>query len=156
MGAARPSCPDLVLPDPEVVARPARRRFTAKFKQRILAEVGAATGPGEVGAILRRHGLYWSHLTDWRRLRDAGALAGLAPHKRGRKPAPMNPLAAENAHLERELARTTARAERAERLLDLQKKVAELLGDPLPAPAPEMTPPLEGPSRARARTRRRR
>lgn len=151
-GAAPPPAQPPALPGSEVVATPARRRFTAEFKRQLLAQVDAATEPGEVGAILRRHGLYSSHLTDWRRLRDQGALAGLAPRKRGRKPAPVNPLAAENARLERELARTTARAERAERLIDLQKKVAELLGAPLPTP-PEMTPPLEVP---RARTRRRR
>ena len=120
-------------PDPEVVEGPARRRFTAEFKRRVLAEADACAGePGGIGALLRRHGLYSSHLVTWRHQRDAGELAGLTPKKRGRKPAPKNPLADRVARLERDLARATARAERAERLVELQKKLAELMGDTLP------------------------
>src|SRR5688572_30829995 len=141
--------------DSEVSERPARRTFTAEFKRQVLAEVDAATEPGEVGAVLRRHGLYSSHLVDWRRARDKGALAGLTPRKRGRKPAAVNPLAAENARLERENRKLLARAERAERLLELQKKMAELLGETLPPPPPELTPPPEEPEPPRARRRRR-
>lgn len=141
-------------PDPEVPAVARRRTFTAEFKRQVLAEVDAAAAAGgEVGAVLRRHGLYSSHLTEWRRQRDAGQLAGLAPRKRGRKAKPRNELAEEVARLQRELAKAVARAERAERLVELQKKVAELLGDPLPDPPPE--PEAETTPRP-PRTRRRR
>jgi transposase len=119
-------------PDSEVPARASRRAFTAEFKRRILEEVDRCA-PGELGAVLRRNGLYYSHLTSWRRQRDEGTLAGLTPRKRGRKAAPKNPLAEENARLEREVRRATARAERAEGLVALQKKVAELLGETLPS-----------------------
>jgi hypothetical protein len=113
-------------------------------------------GPGELGELLRKEGLYSSHLTTWRAQRAEGTLAGLAPKKRGRKPAPKNPLAAEVARLQRELRRALARAERAEGLVELQKKVAELLGRELPS---EETLPTETertqPSGAPARRRRR-
>ena len=132
--ASRP--PEVVVeprpaPDPEVPASAKRRAFTAEFKRRVLAEADAC-GPGELGALLRRHGLYSSHLVTWRRQRDAGELAGLAPRKRGRKAAAKNPLADEVARLERELRRMTARAERAEGLVEVQKKLAALLGEELP------------------------
>lgn len=140
-------------PDPEVTERPARRTFTAEFKQRILNEADACTHTGEVGAMLRRHGLYSSHLTSWRKQREAGTLAGLAPRKRGRKATPRHPLTDEVARLERENKRLLARAERAERLVELQKKVAELLGDPLP-PAPPELAPEEKPTEAARRRRR--
>jgi transposase len=118
--------------DAEVPAVPRRRSFTAEFKREVLAEVDAAE-PGEIGAILRRRGLYSSHLTEWRRQRDEGALTGLAPRQRGRKAQAKNPLRDEVARLEHELARVTARAKRAEGLVALQKKVAELLGEELPS-----------------------
>lgn len=118
-------------PDPEVPASAKRRAFTAEFKRRLLAEADAC-GSGELGALLRRHGLYSSHLVTWRRQRDAGELAGLAPRKRGRKASAKNPLADEVARLERALCRMTARAERAEGLVDVQKKLAALLGEELP------------------------
>ncbi len=140
-------------PDPEVVEGPARRTFTAEFKRQLLGEVDAAIASGgEVGAVLRRHGLYSSHLSDWRRLRDEGARAGLAPRQRGRRAQSVNPLAGQVARLERELARATARAERAERLVELQKKVAELLGDPLPPP-PELAAEPELPATPKRRRR---
>jgi transposase len=120
-------------PDSEVEAAPRRRRFTAEFKRQVLAEADAAKEPGEIGALLRRHGLYSSHLVSWRRQRDEGALAGLAPRKRGRKAAPVNPLGAEVARLERELRRALARAQRAEGLVELQKKMAALLGEEIPS-----------------------
>jgi transposase-like protein len=138
----------------EEVVAPRRRTFSAEFKRQVLAEADACTEQGEIGALLRRHGLYSSHLTDWRRQREEGTLASLAPRKRGRKAQERNPLAAENARLQSELKKATARAERAERLVELQKKVAELLGDPLPPPPPELMP--EPPEPPRARTRRRR
>lgn len=145
-----------VVPDPQV-ERPARRTFTAEYKKRILDEADrCAPGDGELGALLRREGLYSSHLTTWRAQRAAGALAGLAPKKRGRKPTPKNPLAAEVARLQRELRRALARAERAEGLVELQKKVAELFGRELPSEETllaeaERTSPRGG----RARRRRR-
>ncbi len=117
----------------EEVAAPRRRSFTAEFKLRVLAEVDACTELGEVGALLRRHGLYSSHLAEWRRARDEGALSGLAPRKRGRRPLAENPLAAEVARLEREIKKLVARAERAEGLVAVQKKLAELLGEELPS-----------------------
>lgn len=119
-------------PDPEVPANAKRRVFTAEFKRQVLGEADAAE-PGQIGAVLRRHGLYSSHLVTWRHQRDAGELAGLAPRKRGRKAAPKNPLAEEMAKLQRDLARATARAERAEGLVAVQKKLAELLGEELPS-----------------------
>ena len=119
-------------PDPEVPATAKRRAFTAEFKRQVLAEADNA-GPGEIGAVLRRHGLYSSHLVTWRHQRDAGELAGLAPKRRGRRPAPKNPLADDVARLERENRRLQARAERAEGLVAVQKKLADLLGEELPS-----------------------
>src|SRR3954467_1144399 len=82
-------------PDPEVVARAKRRRYTAEYKQKVLTEADAARGSGEIGAVLRRHGLYSSHLTKWRQERKSGMLEGLAAHKRGPK-SKANLLTAEN------------------------------------------------------------
>ena len=137
----------------EEVVAPRRRTFTAEFKRRVLAEADACAELGDVGALLRRHGLYSSHLTEWRRQREDGTLAGLAPRKRGRKAQERNPLAVDVARLQGELKTMTARAERAERLVALQKKVAELLGDPLPPPPPEL---MRDPEPPPARPRRRR
>jgi hypothetical protein len=120
-----------VAPDPEV-ARPARRTFTPEYKRRILEEADDFA-PGGLGALVRRERLYWSHLTTWRAQRDAATLAGLTPKKRGRKPEPRNPLAGEVARLQRELRRALARAERPEGLVELESKVAELLGRELPS-----------------------
>lgn len=116
------------MPDPEVPERPARRRFTAEYKLRIVEEANAATEPGAVGALLRREGLYSSHLVDWRRQYRAGALSSLA-RPRGR-PKP-HPLAAENEQLRREVGRLSTRLTRAERIIEIQGKVSELLGIPL-------------------------
>lgn len=113
-------------PDPEVVARPDRRSFTAEYKLRILAEVDRAS-PGQVGVILRREGLYGSHLTDWRKARTEGALRSLSK-KRGRKPRLVNPLEGKVAELERELARTREELRKARIILDVQGKVSKLLG----------------------------
>jgi len=121
-------------PDPEVVERPVRRTFTAEFKRRVVEEAAACREPGEVGALLRRHGLYSSHLVTWRRQWKAGALAGLAPRKRGRKAPATNPLAAQVAKLEREKARVEQRLKQAETIIEFQKKVSELLGIPLRHP----------------------
>jgi transposase-like protein len=137
------------------VQRPARRTFTAEYKKRILDEADGCA-PGQIGSILRREGLYSSHLTTWRDQRGAGALAGLAPRKRGRKPLPKNPLIGEVARLQRKLRWALARAERAEGLVELQKKVAELLGRELPsAEMPVAEPEPSQPSSGQARRRRR-
>ena len=114
----------------EVMAKATRRRFSAEYKLKILREAEACTQPGAIGALLRREGLYFSNLRTWReQLRRVGE-PGLAPKKRGPAPTPKNPLAAKVAALEREMTRLKARAERAEALVELQKKVAELLGTP--------------------------
>src|SRR6266849_2007262 len=84
-------------PDPEVLQRPARRRLTAGYKQRILNEVDAAADTRTIGRILRREGLYSSHLASWRKTREQSQRAALEPRKRGPKPIPKNPLQAENA-----------------------------------------------------------
>ena len=116
---------------PELVDRPRRRRtFTAADKVRILTEIDRA-GPGGSGAILRREGLYSSALTDWRRQRDAGVYEALKAVKRGPKRAPANPLAAEHAQLLRDNKRLTLQLRRAEAVIDIQKKVALLLGLPI-------------------------
>jgi transposase len=116
---------------PELSARPRRRSFTAQDKLRILADIDRAAETGGIGAILRREGLYSSALTDWRRQRDAGAFAALVPAKRGPKAAKPNPLTVELALLQNDNARLSLRLTRAEAIIELQKKVAELLGIPL-------------------------
>ena len=116
---------------PELSDRPRRRTFTAQDKLRILAETDRAADTGGIGAVLRREGLYSSTLTDWRRQRNAGAFSALAPGKRGPKTAEPNPLAAELALVQRDNSRLQRRLTRAEAIIDLQKKVAELLGIPL-------------------------
>ena len=118
-------------PDPEVSERAARRRFTAEYKLRVLRDADACTGPGEVGALLRREGLYSSHLTTWRRQREQGSLAALSPKRRGRPAVPPSPLARRVAELERENARLTHRLQQAETIMAVQKKVSEILGIPL-------------------------
>ena len=116
------------LPDPEVVVRAQRRQFTADYKKRILAEADAARGVGATGALLRREGLYSSHLTHWRQQRDLG----LAPHRRGPRPN-RNPLSEEVRNLKRQNDHLTQRLARAELIIDVQKKVSLLLGVPLAA-----------------------
>lgn len=122
--------PGPVSASPELTGGPRRRSFTARDKLRILAEIDRAAGTGGIGAILRREGLYSSALSDWRRQRDAGALGALTPSKRGPKPPAPNPLAAELASTRRDNIRLQQRLERAEAIIELQKKVAELLGLP--------------------------
>jgi transposase len=112
--------------DPEVAAKPTRRRFTAEYKLRILDEVDAAP-PGEQGAILRREGLYSSHISDWRAARRKGALRALG-RKRGRKPNPNRGAEQRIADLERELARSQEELRKARLIVEVQGKVAGLLG----------------------------
>lgn len=120
-------------PDPEVIQKPVRRSFTADYKRRILAEVDAASDTGAVGRILRREGLYSSHLTAWRKARDKAERIALEPRKRGPKPSPNNPLQAEYVKLKRENAQLNKKLRKAELIIDFQKKVAEILGIALPA-----------------------
>src|SRR5213594_3064343 len=114
----------------EVVAKAQRRRFTAEYKRRIVREADRCTKPGEIGALLRREGLYSSHLVTWRAARDRGELEGLSPKKRGPKVAPPDPRDKKIAEQERDIARWQKRAERAEAFVEVQKKVAALLGTP--------------------------
>ena len=112
----------------EVAAKPTRRRYTAEYKHRILREAETCTRQGELGALLRREGLYSSNLTVWRKQRERGEIEGLSQKKRGPLPKEKSPLAAKVATLERENRRLRARSERAEGLVELQKKVSEILG----------------------------
>jgi transposase len=116
------------VPDPAVSEKAKRRQFTAEYKLRILREVEQCKAPGETGEILRREGLYSSHLTDWRRQRDQIARRGLAQKKRGPKAKSEDPRIKE---LERENTRLKRRLQRAEAILEIQKKASELLGIPL-------------------------
>jgi transposase len=125
------------VPSPEVPEKPVRRRFTADYKLRILAEADACSEPGMLGELLRREGLYSSHLTTWRKQRDEGALAGLAPKRRGRKAKPKNPLADENEQLRGENRRLKEQLRQAELIIDVQKKVSEMLKIPLKTPGSE-------------------
>ncbi len=116
-------------PNPEVAETPLRRRFTAEYKLRILRAADAC-GPGELAALLRREGLYSSHMTTWRRQRRQGELDALAPKPRGRKTVPRNRLTAENERLRRENARLQQRLKQAETIIECQKKLSDLLGIP--------------------------
>ena len=120
-----------IIPEVEVDPKARRRQFSAKYKLDILKRVSACVAHGQLGELLRSEGLYSSHLVTWRRQRDAGELAGLTPKKRGRKKAEVDARDRRIVELQRENTRLVARAERAEALVDLQKKVAALLGTPL-------------------------
>jgi transposase len=119
------------LPPTEVTTKASRRRFTGKYKLKILAEADACTEQGQIGQLLRREGLYSSHLTNWRKIRDAGQMAGLSTKRRGRKPKDKNPLTNENTRLQRENLRLKEKLRKAELIIDVQKKVAEILGNPI-------------------------
>jgi transposase-like protein len=120
-----------VIPDPEVPAKATRRRFAPEYKLRILKEADACA---DLGALLRREGLYSSNLTSWRNQMDRGVLTALSPKKRGRKESVRNPLQTENEKLQKENARLTKRLKRAELIIDIQKKAAQILGIPLSTP----------------------
>src|ERR1700693_4599298 len=128
-----------VRPDPEVVAQAKRRRFTAEYKQRVLAEAGQAKGSGGIGALLRREGLYSSLLATWRREREAGVLQALAPQKRGPK-SRRDPVQEEIQKLQKDNARLTEQLRKAEIVIDVQKKVGALLGWPIPTQDPDGKP----------------
>jgi len=116
-----------VRPDPQVLEKPTRRRFTAQYKRRILEEADACSQPGQIGALFRREGLYSSLLSAWRRERDKALSEGLGPRKRGRR-AGKNPLAERVARLERDNARLRRELEQAKLIIDIQKKTSQLLG----------------------------
>ena len=119
-------------PDPEVAALPKRRQFSAAYKRRIVGEANACQVLGEeVGALLRREGLYSSHLTHWRREVEAGENAALAPKPRGPKPDLAKAESRRNEALEREVARLRRKLERAEQIIEAQKKLCDLLGLPM-------------------------
>jgi len=120
----------------EVLAKAERRRFSLEYKRQVLKEADACRKPGELGALLRREGLYSSHLALWRKARANGELKGATPKKRGPQAKAPHPDAKRILQLERENRRLAARAERAEALVELQKKVAALLGT-LPTPSDE-------------------
>lgn len=119
-------------PDPEVPDRPQRRKFTADYKRRILAEMDSATAQGQVGAILRREGLYSSHIATWRKTREAAERIALEPKKRGPKSKAKDPLQVENTQLRRENAKLQTKLRKAELMIEIQKKVHEMLGIELP------------------------
>lgn len=119
-------------PDPEVSPKAKRRRFSAAYKLRIVREADACSKPGEVGALLRREGLYSSHLVEWRRARDQGQLEALSPRRRGPKPDPDAALRKRSEQLERENARLRKRLETAETILEVQGNVSRLLGLTMP------------------------
>lgn len=123
----------------EVKPKAARRRFTVEYKCKVLSEADECSRPGELGALLRREGLYSSHLAKWREQRARGEQDGLAPKKRGPKPAPRNPLEKRVRELEREAEKQRKRAERAEALVEVQKKLSELWGVTLPTPEDDET-----------------
>lgn len=131
--AARSSVPS---PAGAPTGKATRRAFTAEFKQKVLREVDAARASGEsgaVGAVLRKNGVYSSHVTQWERQRAAGSLA---PKKRGRKPS-RSTLTDEVERLQRKVARLEADLKKAETVIDVQKKLAALLGETLPVPTEE-------------------
>ena len=128
--APMPSEP-VAIPDPEVEARPKRRRFPAAYKARLVEESEGCTESGAIGALLRREGLYSSQLSKWRAQYRTGALDALRDDKRGRKPT-RHPLEDEVARLRKQNERLAGRLEQAEAIVEIQKKVAAMLGNPLP------------------------
>ena len=116
------------VPDPEVVAKAKRRRFSAEYRLKILRQADACKAPGELGALLRREGLYSSLLSTWRRQREQGALAELRARRRGPKPKTVDPRVKE---LEKQNARLQRKLKQAEMIIEVQKKVHEILGIPL-------------------------
>ena len=120
-----------VAADPEVSSHRVRRKFSAAYKQRILQETDKCRS-GELGAYLRREGLYYSNLTKWRKQRELGELSSLQPRKRGKKPNPDKPLIQENEKLRRENRRLGKRLHQAETIIDVQKKLCDLLGLTVP------------------------
>ncbi len=120
------------VPNPEVSDRPRRRRFSARYKLTILRELDGCSESGQIGAVLRREGLYSSQICKWRRAREAGVLQGLTPKKRGRPRNPRNSLQPENERLMRENAGLQEELRKARIIIDVQKKLSTILGIQLP------------------------
>jgi len=118
------------VPDPQVLEKPERRKFTVEYKARIVREADACTEQGQIGALLRREGLYSSQLANWRRLYQEGALKALKDDRRGRKRT-KNPLEAEVESLKKKNARLEKRLAQMEAIIDIQKKLSAVLGVPL-------------------------
>jgi transposase len=137
-GGANNGVAEAAVPDPEVRAQSKRRRFTAAYKARIVEEAQRCAGSGEIGALLRREGLYSSALTQWRRQYQAGALQGLKEDKRGRKRT-RDARDEELQRLQRDNERLSKKLRQAELIIEIQKKVAAMLGNPI-----ETTPNSEG------------
>jgi len=116
------------VPEVKVAAKAERRRFTADYKLKVIGEADKCQKPGEIGALLRREGLYWSNLSNWRKQRASGELAGLTAKKRGPQRQEKNPLAERVKELEQENGRLQRRADLAEGIVELQKKVSAILG----------------------------
>ena len=123
---------DVTGPDPEVCEQKPRRHFTAAYKLRILKEFDDCSQPREKGALLRREGLYHSNICTWSRQREKGELQGLAPKKRGRKAGEVNPLTRSVARLERGNKRLNKKLRQAETIIEVQKKISEILGSSQP------------------------
>lgn len=119
------------IPDPEVREKAVRRRFTAEYKLRILKKAESCTQKGQIGALLRREGLYSSNLTTWQRQMEKGTLDALSPRKRGPKGKRPDPSASRIAELERENERLKKKLRQAETIIEVQKKVSEILQIPL-------------------------
>jgi transposase len=119
------------VPNPEVLERPKRRKYTADYKYRILKEIDAATQPGQIGAILRQEGLYASNILCWREQIKRAARETLKSRKRGRKPTETEELTQRNKALEKENKKLKKRLHNAALLLDIQKKISEITGIPL-------------------------
>jgi transposase len=134
VSAGKKTSPSGHRPDAEVPQRPVRRSFLADYKLQILRQADACTQRGQVGQLLRREGLYSSHLTTWRAQRQQGTLDALAPKKRGRKTRANDPALEKSRCLERENKQLRERLRQAEVIIDIQKKVAEILGIPLNSP----------------------
>ncbi len=114
--------------DPEVNEKPVRRRFDAAYKLRIIEEADRCSEPGQLGELLRREGLYSSHLANWRRLREQGSLQSLGPKKRGRKVKRKDATTKELDRLRRENQQLAERLRQAETIIEVQKKISEIMG----------------------------
>jgi len=129
--ASAPAAGGPEAPDTEMGEKPTRCRFTAEYKLSILRQADQCTKPGQLGALLTREGLYWSHLSSWRRQREQGMLAALTPRKRSRKTDGQNHLVDEIRSLRRENEHLRARLDQAEMIIEMEAKVSEFLADPL-------------------------
>jgi transposase len=119
------------IPDPEVPEKAIRRKYPGEYKLRIIQEAETCTLPGQLGAFLRREGLYSSHLTTWRRQKEQGILDALAPKRRGPKTLNRNPLALKVAQLDQENQRLKRKLQQAETIIEVQKKISEILQIPI-------------------------